>query len=138
MSIRRALALAGLTGLSACGGGMSSGPTGGGVTGTDFAGTLTITSALPAGTTSCISTTTVTWSASGADRHTASLAGGDCLEFVNQDSAAHQPGSVGGTCPALSDATRLTHGQSFTTAPLDGPATCQWEDQLIPPGGGGY
>jgi hypothetical protein len=127
------LVLGGLL-LSACGGGSD-----GGVSPLAFAGTFSVTSALPVGTTTCQTTRTVTFAADGTDIHTATLAGGDCLDFVNADTAPHRPASFGTTpCPALDAPASLGPGAHYTTPPLDGPITCQWQDALHPiPAGGG-
>lgn len=120
--------------VAACGGGSE-----GGVSPLAFAGTFSVTTALPAGTTACLTTSTVTFSAAGADLHTFTLAGGDCLDFVNADTAPHRPASFGATpCPALDAPAALGPGARYTTPPLDGPITCQWQDALHPiPAGGG-
>jgi hypothetical protein len=138
MKIGSMLVAAGLLVLVGCGGSSSSS------SGTPpinaFTGTLTITSALPMGTTACSATQTVTFTAAGASVHTVTAAGGDCLTFMNSDTASHRPASNGPGCPELDAASSLTQGQSFTTPPLAGPKTCYWEDALNPPssGGAGY
>jgi hypothetical protein len=123
--------------LSACGAGANDG----GNPGFAFAGTLGVTSPLPAGTTTCQATTLVTFSNMGADIHIVSLAGGGCLEFLNTDTAPHRPASFGATvCPELNGPSLATSAR-YTTPPLNGPVTCQWQDALtpLPPGGGnGY
>lgn len=129
------LVAAGALGLAACGGSSSTAaPL------NPFLGTLTVTSALPAGTSTCQATHAVTFTSTGVSEHTVSAAGGDCLTFTNGDTASHQPASVGSpACAELDAAAALAQGQSFTTAPLGGPKTCHWEDALNPPsGGGGY
>jgi hypothetical protein len=128
-----------LSGLAACGG--SSGG-GGGLALNAFTGTLTISGALPAGTTACLTTHTVTFTAAGADLHSVDAAGGDCLAFTNSDTAQHQPAGRVAACSAL-NGPALGTGATFTTAPLSGPLSCPWEDALNPPtsgggGGGGY
>jgi hypothetical protein len=116
-----------------CGGGGPSGPSG-----LDWAGTINVTSAMTPGNLSCLSTTVVTFKAAGVDVHAVNTAGGGCVEFVNADTTTRRPGPAGATlCPELSGPV-LAQGQSFTTAPLDGPRTCQWQDVLHPiPSGGG-
>ena len=137
MRIVAMLALTGVLGLVGCGG---PSPKPAGPPTNAFTGTLTITSALPAGTTTCLATHTVTFSSMGVSVQVVSAAGGDCLTFTNADTASHQPASIGSPiCAELDAPAPLTQGQSFTTAPLGGPKTCHWEDLLNPPtGGGGY
>jgi hypothetical protein len=109
-----------------------------------FTGALSITSALPGGSAACGVTHTVTFSAAGADVHTVSAAGGDCVTFVNADAAMHQPASIPlAGCPELNAPAPLAQSGTFTTAPLAGPKACNWQDLLNPPGtpggtGGGY
>jgi hypothetical protein len=144
MRIASLLAAAGSLGLAACGGSSMNA----GSVPNPFLGTLSITDALPAGTTTCQATHTVTFTSTGVSVHTVSAAGGDCLTFTNADTASHRPASIGSpTCPELDASVALTQGQSFTTTPLGGPKTCLWEDALNPPsagagggggGGGGY
>lgn len=129
--------------VSACGGG------GGGssVSPIAFAGTFTVAGAVPADAPdTCQTTTTVTFHADGTDRHTATLTGGDCLDFVNADTAPHQPAAYGTTaadCPLLDAPAALAKDAHYLAGPLGGPASgalsCQWEDKLhpIPAGGGG-
>lgn len=136
MKFASLLVAAGALGLAACGGSS----TNTGPVANPFLGTLTITGALPAGTTNCLATHTVTFSSMGVSVQAVSAAGGDCLSFTNADTASHQPASIGSpVCAELDAPAPLTQGQSFTTAPLGGPKTCHWEDALNPPsGGGGY
>lgn len=122
--------------LAACGGASD-----GGTSGLAFAGSLSITSALPGGVTTCQATTVVTFSAAGADVHNVTLAGGGCLEFVNADAAPHRPASFGASACTELDGPTLAKDARFTTAPFDGPRACQWQDALNPPpagGGNGY
>lgn len=143
MRFTRTLALGGLLLSSACGGGGG----GGGVNGLAFAGTLTVTSAGPApDNTVCGTTTRITFTADGADLHTPSLAGGDCLQFVNADATGttHKPEAFGATLCSQLDGPILARDASFTTVPFNVAKTCQWIDALHPPssggggGGGGY
>lgn len=140
MRIHR-IALVGLVGLAACGGGYGGGGGGGGSAINAFTGTISVTSALPAGTTSCAATTIVTFTAGGANIHQVSIAGGGCVQFMNGDSADHQPASrASNPCAALNAPAPLHAGQTYTTPPLgaaSGMQTCDWEDLLNPPGGGG-
>ncbi|HEY6098226.1 MAG TPA: hypothetical protein VIW03_02270 [Anaeromyxobacter sp.] len=139
MTTASRLSAAGLLAIAACGGGTSSG--GGGVPINAFTGTLTITSALPPTAPPCTptNTKTVTFTAGGADVHQVTVAGGDCVQFVNADAAGHQPASIGTpACPELNAPTVLVMNQPpYTTPPLNGPKTCNWQDALNPPGGGG-
>lgn len=112
-----------------------------------FTGTLSISSANP-GATTCQNTHTVTFTAAGVSTQTVNAAGGDCVRFVNGDSAGHWPESdphPGHTqCPELNVGAPLGPGQSFVTPVLSGPKTCGWHDHLNAPGtvctggGGGY
>jgi len=139
MRIDVLLAVAGVLGLIGCGG--TSSPSAMGPPTNAFTGTLSITSALPTGTTTCLATHTVSFTAAGANLHTVSAAGGECLAFTNNDTVNHQPASNGAVaCPQLDDSVSLTPGQTFTTTPLGGPMTCYWKDLLNPPttGGPGY
>jgi hypothetical protein len=136
MTARASLVLGGLLLAAGCGGGGGSGGPGA----IAFAGTLTISSASTA--VACGTTTTVTFSATGADRNTLAIAGGDCLDFVNADTAHHQPQAIGtaaASCTELNGPS-LANGAHYTTPPFTGgPKTCQWQDALnpIPTGGGG-
>lgn len=130
MRIAAPLPLAALLGLVACG---SSKPAATGLN--PFLGTLTISSA--SSTNSCVSVAPVIFTAGGVDRHTVTVAGGDCLSFTNSDTAAHQPASIGAPACAELNGPVLTHLGTFTTAPLSGPKTCHWQDALNPPGAGG-
>lgn len=111
-----------------------------------FTGALSISSANPAGNTTCVTTHTVRFVPGTVDTHTATAAGGDCLAFTNNDTANHRPATIGTpACPELNGPT-LTAGATFTTVPLSGPKGCTWQDALNPPvatgggggGGGGY
>ncbi len=137
MRLTSSLPLAALVGLTACGSSPKSSPP----ALNPFLGTLTISSA--AATNTCGTVAPVVFTATGVDRHTITIAGGDCLSFTNSDTGAHQPSSIGTpTCPGL-DGPVLTNGQTFTTAPFTTAGTCHWQDALNPPstgggGGGGY
>jgi plastocyanin len=132
-------------GLAGCGGGSTAAS---GLPLNLFTGTLDITSALPAGTTTCQGTAlAVSITAAGSLPHTISAAGGECVTFTNNDAVAHRPASYGTVaCPELAAPSSLAAGQSFTTGPLAGPKTCMWQDVVNPPGstggggggGGGY
>ncbi len=128
--------------LAACGGaGEAGGPAGPAVN--RYTGTITVTSALPAGTTSCVTTQTVTFSAAGVSTFAVTVPGGGCVTFTNSDTAQHQPATRDtNPCTALNAPAALATAQSFTTAPLgsgQGPQTCDWQDALNPPTpGGGY
>ena len=131
--------LGGLLACVGCGGG------GGGAAGPDgtiFAGAFTVTADAP-GVTTCQATHPITWTAAGASTHAITLAGGDCLEFTNADTAPHRPASAGATlCAQLNAPGALAAGQTFTTTPFILAESCQWIDALNPPavggGGGGY
>jgi hypothetical protein len=139
MRIEVMLAVTGMLGLAGCGG---ASPKPNGPATNAFTGTLSITSALPAGTTTCQTPHTVTFTSVAVNVHTVSAAGGDCVEFVNSDTVgSHQPASIGSpACPELDAPGPLAPGATFTTAPLGGPKTCNWEDSLNPPtpGSPGY
>jgi hypothetical protein len=126
-----ALPLAALLGLAACGG--SSSPAA--PTLNPFLGTLTISSV--SSTNTCLSISPVTFTAAGVDHHTVTVAGGDCLSFTNDDTASHQPASIGTPACAELNGPVLVHLGTFTTVPLSGPRTCTWQDALNPPGAGG-
>jgi hypothetical protein len=142
MHHRKWIGLAALAALAACGGTMSSGSSG--PLQNAFTGTITVTSALPAGTTTCGTTQTVTFTAGGANVHSVSVPGGGCVTFMNSDTADHWPATqASNPCAAANAPAQLHSGQSFTTQPLGaatGMQTCDWEDLLNPPtsGGGGY
>ncbi len=129
-------------GLSSCGGSNCDSSS----TTNAFTGTLTITSA-NSGSVTCQNTQTVTFTAAGVSTQAVSVAGGDCVRFVNADTVSHWPESdphpSHGQCPELNIAAALGPTQSHTTAVLSGPKTCGWHDHLNPPtssctGGGGY
>jgi hypothetical protein len=103
-----------------------------------FTGTLTITGAIPPGTTTCLATHVVTLGATGADLHLVTAGGGDCVTFMNGDPvASHQPASIGTpACPELDAPGPRAPGVPFTTHPLAGPKTCLWQDLLNPPTAG--
>jgi hypothetical protein len=136
MKIAQAFLLPVVVAVAACGGSSTPAPTAPNV----FLGTLTISSALPTGTTSCLFTHLVTFTSAGVDQHTVTAAGGECLQFKNSDSAAHQPASIGTPACTELNGPVLTNLQTFTAGPLSGPKTCNWQDLLNPPGsaGGGY
>src|SRR5574342_35620 len=120
MKIVAPLALSCLAGLWACGSSSSGG--GGGLLQNAFTGTVTISSALPAGATCTPATThVVTFRAAGAgtDVHTVMAAGGDCVKFTNSDTAMHRPGPNPPTgCAQMTAPAALSAGQSYTTVPL--------------------
>lgn len=138
------IAFLGLAALAACGGGGDGAPGGGGPLLNRFTGTVTVSSALPAGTTSCVGTPVpVTFTATGVSTFTAVVPGGGCVIFTNGDTAPHQPATRNpNPCAALNAPAALATGQSFTTAPLGsaaGAQACDWQDALNPPtAGGGY
>jgi plastocyanin len=134
MKSKAMVAVAGVIGLMGCGGGGAT-PA---VQYNIFNGTLSITSALPAGITTCQGTPhAVSFTAAGSLPHTVSAAGGECVTFTNNDTVPHQPATYGAvSCPELNGPSLAT-GQSFTTAPLGGPKSCIWEDSLNPPGSAG-
>jgi len=128
-----------LLGLAACGGSDPAPPAL-----NPYLGTLTITSA--AATNTCVITHMVHFMAGTVDTHTVPAAGGDCLIFVNDDTAAHKPATIGTpSCPELNGPS-LAQGASYPVpGVLSGPKTCHWQDALNPPaagggggGGGGY
>ncbi|MBI5069953.1 MAG: hypothetical protein HZB56_17095 [Deltaproteobacteria bacterium] len=134
--------------LAACGGGGDSPAGGGGQTTNIYTGTITVTSAMAAGTTSCQGTTAVVRfkaAGGGADIHSVTVAGGGCVQFVNDDGADHRVAGRSATtgCGGLNAPAATPAGQSYTAGPLGaaaGPITCDWQDSLNPPGagGGGY
>jgi hypothetical protein len=130
------LAVVGTLALGGCGGSSSS-PTASQQNA--FTGTLSVTTALPAGTTACVATHLVVFTAAGATPHLVSAAGGDCITFRNDDVASHQVAAMGATpCLELVASGLLAPGGSVSSAPLTGPKTCLWEDLLNPPGAPGY
>jgi hypothetical protein len=132
------LAIVGTLSLGGCGGSSSSaGPMP--PPQNAFTGTLSVTTALPAGTTACLATHLVVYTATGATPHAVSAAGGDCITFRNDDTANHQVAAVGtSACLQLVASGLLAPGGSVSSAPLTGPKSCPWEDLLNPPGGAGY
>jgi len=141
------IALLGLLALSACGGG--SNMSGGGAPATNaFTGTVTVTSALAAGTTTCQGANQVVRFkalGAGADVHTVTVAGGGCIQFQNDDAAPHQVAARAATagCAGLNAPGATPAAGSYVAGPLGsaaGPVTCDWMDALTPPGngGGGY
>jgi len=136
------IALLGLGALCACGG-SDSAPGGGGALLNRYTGTVTVSSALPTGTTACVTTQTVTFNAAGVSTFQVTVPGGGCVTFTNGDTAPHQPATRNpNPCAALNAPAALAASQSFTTAPLGsatGAQTCDWQDALNPPtAGGGY
>jgi hypothetical protein len=121
-----------LMSLVACGG--SSTPT---TTLNPYLGTLHVLSASAA--TNCVTTHVVTFAAGKVDVNVVNAAGGDCLQFTNNDAVNHQPSSLpAGSCPELDAGAPLApHGVPFTTPPLDVAKSCNWQDLLNPPGAGG-
>jgi len=137
------LPLSALLGLAACGGSSDPPPVIIGPTLNAFTGTLSISSALPAGTTTCVTNAQVAFAATGVDLHTVTVPGGGCLTFINNDVAAHQVANNTSSCAEFNGAGVIAAGNSFTTVPLGGPKTCFWKDTFNPPpvgggGGGGY
>jgi len=145
---RATIITAGLAALAACGATKSDAGAGSGQN--QYTGTITITGALPVGTTACQGTTVVRFVAGGGEAtpHAVPVVGGGCVQFLNQDAAPHRPAPrTTNACAALNGAAvgGLLTGESFTTAPLGSAAasqTCDWMDSLNPPGtgggGGGY
>jgi len=140
--MRSTRALAGLAVLAACGGGPSDGP--GGPAVNAFTGTVAVTSALPAGTTTCQGTNQVVTflpSGAGTDLHSVSVAGGGCVLFHNGDAAPHRPAarSADPGCAGLNAPAVLAAGADHLAGPLGGagPQACDWQDLNNPPGGGG-
>jgi hypothetical protein len=144
----KGIALLGTLLLAACGGGGNDPPPGGGPAVNAYTGTVTVTSAMAAGTTTCQGTTAVVRfkaAGAGADLHTVSVPGGGCVQFINDDGAPHHVGGRSATpgCGGLNAPAATPAGQSYTTGPLGaatGPVACDWQDNLNPPGagGGGY
>lgn len=137
------LALLGLAALGACGG--ADPPAAGAPATNAFTGTAAVTTAFAGGTT-CQGTPQVVVflaAGAGANVHTVSVAGGGCIQFNNSDSSPHRPSarSAVAGCAGLTAPAAVAPGGSFITAPLGapaGPISCDWEDALNPPGGGGY
>ena len=144
MKLPRPLPLAALLGLAACGG---ASPASTGVPQNAFTGTFTVGTAMPVGTTNCLATAEVVITAAGVAPHAVTVAGGGCVVFLNNDSAAHKiaSNSVGG-CTELAFPSSISAGGNVITVPLAGPRNCNWEDSFNPPpvggggggGGGGY
>lgn len=126
--------------LASCGGGSGGGSGGGGTNA--WTGTITVSTPKPAGTTTCLSTQTVTFTAGGANPQAVTVQGGGCVQF-SSGGGSHQPAPspVSNFCNELSGSPLLTAGQSFTTAPLgaaSGMQLCDWFDTQNPPTGGGH
>jgi plastocyanin len=141
MRFARSLPLSALLGLAACGG---TDTPAAGVPQNAFTGAITVSGPMPASTTNCLATSRVVITATGVAPHTVPVAGGDCVEFLNSDTAVHKiaPNTVGG-CAELRSTSSISAGNTFTTVPLAGPRTCNWMDSFNPPpagggGGGGY
>jgi hypothetical protein len=137
------IAIAGLAGLAACGGGSGGG--GSPMPGVNaFTGSISVTSALPAGATCPPGAThTVTFNDGGVSTQQVTIPGGDCVTFTNSGMNPHRPATQAvNACPLLNAPSALSNGQSFTTQPLgaaSGTQTCSWMDANNPPaGGGGY
>jgi hypothetical protein len=133
MDSHRILGLALCSFLASCGADPAPGPPS-----SPFGGSVTISSALPAGATGCGSTRAVTLTAAGPSAGQVTAAGGDCVTFSGADPAAtHRPVSIGSpACPELTAPSPLANGQSYTTPPLAGPKTCAWQDQVTASTGG--
>ena len=132
------LAVVGTLLLGGCGGSSSS-PNPMPIPQNAFTGTLSVTTGLPAGTTACVATHLVVFTAAGASPHLVTAAGGDCVTFRNDDVANHQVAAMGtDPCLQLGAPGLLAPGSSVSTAPLTGPKSCPWEDLLNPPGSAGY
>ncbi len=124
--------------LAACGASNDSGPDN-----TIFAGMVTVQSTGTAGS-SCATTHPVTYRASGVSPQSLAISLGDCLDFINADTAAHQPESSGTLlCPELDSEVGapklIAAGGHRTTPPFNTARACLWQDALhpVPPGGGG-
>jgi len=124
--------------LAACGSGARNG-----VDNTIWAGTVTVQATGSAGTT-CATTHSVTYTASGVSPQGPAIGLGDCVDFVNSDAAAHQPESSGTIlCPELDSEVNapklIPAGGHRTTPPFNTARVCLWQDALnpVPSGGGG-
>jgi hypothetical protein len=147
MTLSRSLPLSTLLALSACGGSDPAAPA---PAPNRFTGQLRITGTMPPGTTNCLSTSTVTFTASGASTQSVNMIAGGCVDFVAGDSGSYRPATIGAVaCNELTSPTNISGGNSLVSSylagPMDGPRTCNWQDTLHPPssgggggGGGGY
>ncbi len=122
-----------LAALGACGG--STAPTAPYMWG----GTVTITAGTAS--TSCVSTATVVYSASGVSPSNVSIPVGGCVDFENHDTVAHWPESnphpTHTDCPWLNMPSPIAAGGSTTVGPAPAPPmTCGFHDHLNPPPAG--
>jgi hypothetical protein len=143
MIIRRSLALTTLLGLAACGG--SDPPAAAGIPQNAFTGTVTVTGTMPAGTTTCLTTTPVVFTSTAVDLHAVAITAGGCVAFVNGDTAVHQvANNAQSSCNELTGGGPIAAGNTLSAGPFTGPKTCNWLDTTRPPvaagggGGGGY
>jgi|SRR5712671_4065175 len=67
--------------------------------------------------------------AAGINPRTITIPSGVQVSFVNKDTASHQ---ITSSCPELSTPMALATDQSFTSAPLTGPKTCNFNDTVNP------
>jgi hypothetical protein len=139
MMLSRSLPLTALLGLAACGGGDTpvavAGPPQ-----NAFTGTVTISGTIPAGTTNCLATSQVVFTATAVDLHSVPITAGGCVAFLNSDTSAHRVANNStSACNELTGAATIAAGNTFLAGPFTGPKSCHWQDALNPPpvtGGG--
>ena len=121
------VALAGLAALAACGGGgySPSGPSGGG-------GAPVVNSTGSVGAVGA----TITITSAGVSPSQVTIAVGQSVTFVNNDSRTHDmesdPHPAHGNCPSIGNVGNVTPGQSKTTFGFAGTGTCGFHDHNLP------
>jgi len=142
MTTTRILKLTALLGLAACGGG--SDPPAAGPPQNAFTGTITVTGTMPAGTSNCLTTSPVVFTATAVDLHAVAIGAGGCVAFVNNDASQHRvANNTGSTCSELTGLNPIAAGNTLAVGPFTTAKSCNWQDTIHPPtsaggGGGGY
>ena len=144
MRIGIAIPLSAVLGLAACGG--SDAPPSGPPLNA-FTGVIFVSGTMPTGTTNCLTTSQVVFTATTVDTHTVPINAGDCVAFFNNDASAHRVANNSqSSCNELTSGTTIAAGNTFAAGPFTGPKSCGWQDTTHPPttggggggGGGGY
>lgn len=108
--------------------------------GPSWTGAVLVTSGTAS--TTCTTTVTVTFSATGVSPDTVSVPVGGCVDFKNADAVAHWPESdpypTRTDCPWLNMTASIPAGGDVTVGPAPTPPmVCGFYDLLYPPTGGG-